>query len=181
MSSNWKSEPVANSLRAGTSGSARPPQPCPVHNVALKPSATPRSAPRIPAPTPRRPIKPVSSGTAGSQPTGFAVEAMIAVSTVPDDERDVYRDDQRTWASEQAEVLLLRDLDALDWEHLMPRSRQSGQRDPLRLGLPLRAARRADSAHGAPSGPVREDRSLARWVVVAELRPRLRPRAGRLR
>ena len=44
---------------------------------------------------------------------------MIAVSTVPDDARDVFRDDQWTWASEQAEALLRRDPDALDWEHLM--------------------------------------------------------------
>ena len=44
---------------------------------------------------------------------------MIAASTVPDDapddERDVYRDDQRTWASAQAEALRRRDLDTLDW------------------------------------------------------------------
>ena len=44
---------------------------------------------------------------------------MIAVSRVPDDapddEREVYGDEQRTRASEQAEALRRRDLDALDW------------------------------------------------------------------
>ena len=45
------------------------------------------------------------------------------ISRVPDDtlddERDLCRDDQWMWATEQAEALRRRDLDAVDWEHLM--------------------------------------------------------------
>ncbi len=36
-----------------------------------------------------------------------------------DYERDLYRDDQWTWATEQAEALRLRNVDALDWEYLI--------------------------------------------------------------
>lgn len=36
-----------------------------------------------------------------------------------DDERELYRDDQWTWATQQAAALWRREPDALDWEHLI--------------------------------------------------------------
>lgn len=58
------------------------------------------------------------------EPAGWSAgPGRLTISRVPDgapdDERDLYRDDQWTWATEQAEALRRRDPDALDWEHLL--------------------------------------------------------------